>query len=287
MREPMLDQSGSRRLSRALGALLAGIPFLAAPPNPDGIDFRSVTLMLPRLHPAFSGLRLVHISDLHINGWLKPADLAEIAVRINALAPDVIAITGDFSSNGHIADPDGLRAALQVLQPREITVAVLGNHDHVARGGPSRLRAILQDSGVLELPNRVHTLVRGEARLHLAGVDDLSFRQARLDRVLAELPPDGAAILLAHEPDFADVSAATGRFDLQLSGHTHGGQVQLPLVGPLLLPRNGRRYVDGLYRAGGMYVYTNRGLGAGHIPIRVNCRPEVTVFTLLARPEDA
>jgi predicted MPP superfamily phosphohydrolase len=85
---------------------------------------------------------------------------------------------------------------------------------------------------------------------------------------------------LAHEPDFADTSAATGRFDLQLSGHTHGGQVVLPFIGPPILPHLGRKYPSGLYKVQEMFQYTNRGVGMARLPLRINCPPEITVFIL-------
>jgi predicted MPP superfamily phosphohydrolase len=101
-----------------------------------------------------------------------------------------------------------------------------------------------------------------------------------MDQVLKRLPEDGAAILLAHEPDFADISARTGRFDLQISGHTHGGQIRLPMIGFPYLPRFGRKYPRGLYKVGNMLQYTNRGVGMVHLPVRFNSRPEITLFTL-------
>ncbi len=97
--------------------------------------------------------------------------------------------------------------------------------------------------------------------------------------MLKKLPEKRAAILLAHEPDFADVSAATGRFDLQLSGHSHGGQVRVPLIKSLALPPFSHRYTSGLYKVDGMPLYTNRGLGA-HPRFRFLCRPEITILTL-------
>ncbi len=103
---------------------------------------------------------------------------------------------------------------------------------------------------------------------------------SRLDKVLEALPEEGAAILLAHEPDFADESAATGRFDLQLSGHSHGGQVAIPFLGPLRLPLMGRKYPLGLYKVGRMTLYTNRGIGTVGLPVRFFARPEITVLTL-------
>jgi uncharacterized protein len=115
--------------------------------------------------------------------------------------------------------------------------------------------------------------------LYFCGLDDLKEGKPRLNRALEGLSDEGAAILLIHEPDFADESAATGRFDLQLSGHSHGGQVGLPLLRYPFLPKFSRKYPSGLYRVSDMFLYTNRGLGA-HPRFRFNCRPEITVFTL-------
>jgi hypothetical protein len=156
---------------------------------------------------------------------------------------------------------------------------VLGNHDYWAdvRG----VRRIIEAGGVRELANDAMTIQRGDASLHIAGVDDIWENRHRLERVLDRLPNEGAAVLLAHEPDFADESAATGRFDLQLSGHTHGGQCVTPWGSMPLLPDLGRKYPSGLYRVGEMWQYTNRGLGMVWAPqVRFNCRPEITIVTL-------
>ena len=103
----------------------------------------------------------------------------------------------------------------------------------------------------------------------------------RLNDVIEELKDESAAILLAHEPDFADLSSKTGRFDLQLSGHSHGGQVVVPFYGPLVLPYLGQKYPSGLYQVGEMLQYTNRGVGMIEPAVRFNCPPEITVFHLL------
>jgi hypothetical protein len=120
--------------------------------------------------------------------------------------------------------------------------------------------------------------------LWLAAVDDVWEGQADLDAALAGAPPGATAVLLAHEPDFADTVAADGRAALQLSGHSHGGQVRLPLLGPPVLPYLARRYPAGLYRAGRMQLYVTRGVGVIAPPVRFNCRPEVTVITLEREP---
>ncbi len=271
------------RLAALAGMAAAGAVTYAVRAEPYAVQVRPITLILPRLDRAFHGFRLTHISDIHINGWMTPARLATLVPLVNAQGADTIVITGDILSSRSRYDASALAAALGMLCAPMGIFAVPGNHDHRHRGGVEGLCRVLERAGITELGNRVQTLRRGEASLHLAGVDDMAYRRARLDCVLAALPPEGAALLLAHEPDFADISAATGRFDLQLSGHTHGGQVHLPPFGPLVLPRYGMRYPAGLYRVRDMYVYTNRGLGTGHLRARFNCRPEITVFTLWAR----
>jgi predicted MPP superfamily phosphohydrolase len=140
----------------------------------------------------------------------------------------------------------------------------------------------LSEAGVTVLRNSVRTIQRGKSQLHLAGLDDVSQNMDRLDTLLKALPEDGAAILLVHEPDFADVAAAAQRFDLQISGHSHGGQIVLPFIGPPILPEMGKKYPSGLYNINNMLLYTNRGVGVTTVNARFNCRPEITVFTLEA-----
>jgi len=111
-------------------------------------------------------------------------------------------------------------------------------------------------------------------------VDDIWEGRVQLKALQTQVPHDGAAILLAHEPDFADKSSVTGRFDLQVSGHSHGGQVVVPFYGPPVLPFLGQKYPSGLYKVGDMFQYTNRGVGMARLPIRINCPPEITIFDL-------
>jgi predicted MPP superfamily phosphohydrolase len=235
---------------------------------------------LPRLPAEFDGYRIVQVSDIHIGDWMNADRLVQVVHQVNAQSADLIAITGDFISRRPGAHAHDLACGLSRLEARDRVVAVLGNHDH--RGNAGIVREILRASGVRELANAVYTQQRGTALLHIAGVDDILLGRDRLDEVLAALPGESAAILLAHEPDFADVSSATGRFDLQISGHTHGGQIAAPFKGPLLLPYLGFKYPSGRYQVGDMIQYTNRGVGMIRPFIRFNCRPEVTVFELRA-----
>ena len=249
--------------------------------EPRWIEVTPVSLALPGLAPEFCGFRIVHLSDIHMGDWMNAARLHDVVRSVNTQSPDLVAITGDFITRRSESYLRDLACGLSRLNARDGVVAVLGNHDHWS--GARMVRDVLAASGICELANTALTLHRAGEHLHIAGVDDILVGRDRLDLAIAHLPADGAAILLAHEPDFADESAATGRFDLQLSGHTHGGQVVAPVVGPLLLPYLGRKYPSGRYRVGEMIQYTNRGIGMVSPYVRFNCRPEITVLDLHAR----
>lgn len=258
--------------------------FYARRVEPERVVVERVSLTLPRLAPAFDGYRIVQISDVHLDGWMTARRLRRVVDLANEQRPDLISLTGDFVtrspfySTAHLAPL--LVGPLAELRAPDGVLAVLGNHDN--RAGAKAIRRALRDAGIVELDNRVRTLKRGGDALHVAGVDSFYMGLDRLDLVLEGLPDRGCAVLLAHEPDFADESAATGRFDLQLSGHSHGGQVRLPFLGPLALPAFGRRYPAGLYELDGMRLYTNRGVGVTLARLRANCPPEITVLTLRA-----
>ena len=268
-------------LGAALGVLLLGGLVYVRKVEPEDVQVVPVSLVLPRLDAVFDGYRIAQISDIHADGWMTPGRVLSLVNLVNAEAPDLVAITGDLATYSRfrslIRHASRLVAPLQRLQATDGVVAVLGNHDH--KTDARTVRRVLAASGVIELHNAVLTLRRGGESLYLCGVDDLKEGAPRLDLALERLSEEGAAVLLAHEPDFADESAATGRFDLQLSGHSHGGQVGVPLLRYPFLPKLSRKYPTGLYRVGDLFLYTNRGLGA-HPRFRFNCRPEITVFTL-------
>ncbi len=282
----MYSRNVTRRSFLKLAGVLAlraavvgagGASYVAAV-EPEWVEINPVGLGLPRLSPAFHGYRIAQISDLHMGDWLDANKLAEIVALVNKQKPDMIVITGDFVTRHPEYVASDLAKSLSKLSAPDGVMAVLGNHDY--RPGPDVIRHVMQDSGITNLSNGVHTLERASALLNIAGVDDVWQGKDRLDLVLNKLPKAGAALLLTHEPDFADISAATGRFDLQISGHSHGGQVNIPFLGPMRLPPLGRKYPLGLYRVGEMIQYTNRGIGMVYPHVRFNCRPEITLFTL-------
>jgi uncharacterized protein len=246
----------------------------------DARDFEIVSLnvKIPDLDPAFNDYRIVHISDIHLGQWISAKRIAGVVNLVNKQEPDLVAITGD-SVSYVVNEPvlDMLRF-LKNLKPKDATVAVLGNHDHWI--GADDIRRVMDESSILELENDVYTIKRGDATLHIAGVDSITLEKHDLDAVLEKLPESGPAILLAHEPDFADESAATGRFSLQLSGHSHGGQMVIPGFGTPFKGSQFRKYPLGEYKVQNMIQYTNRGLGTNVFWIRINCPPEITLMKL-------
>jgi uncharacterized protein len=242
------------------------------------IEITNIEISIPGLAREFDGFQLVQISDFHFGSWLGRDFLEQAIDRVNNLAPDMVVITGDFVSFFPEKYSEDLVSCLKGLKSKEQTLAVLGNHDHWSDA--DEVRRVLSRCQIKELNNHVHCLKRGFARLYIAGVDDQLCKLDRLDIVTGLIPLNSVAILLAHEPDFADVSGVTGRFNLQLSGHTHGGQIKIPLISKFFLPSKGRKYPSGLYNIEDMYLYTNRGLGTTWLNIRYNCPPEITLIKL-------
>jgi predicted MPP superfamily phosphohydrolase len=251
--------------------------------EPNWLKVEKVNLKLRKPAPAFHRLTIAQVSDIHMGGWMNVERLQRVADLVIEQQPDILLLTGDFLT-GYIFDQNSeqhLQDLIEILRPLAKAIpsyAVLGNHDYWSNAGG--VREMLRSCGITDLTNSVFTITRGNEKLHLCGVDDIWEGDVRLDQVLDKLTDDSPAILLAHEPDFADVSSRSGRFDLQVSGHSHGGQVVIPFHGPLVLPYLGQKYSSGLYRLGDMFQYTNRGVGMIHPYVRFNCPPEITLFSL-------
>jgi predicted MPP superfamily phosphohydrolase len=244
----------------------------------EDFEIVELSLQIPGLDSVFDGYNIVQITDLHLGHWLSPERLDGVVQLVNQQEPDIVVMTGDFVSYVLKGITERMISAFSALKPKEVTLAVLGNHDHWM--GPENIRAIFDASGVIELANDVHVIERSDRSFYIAGVDDITVGAHDLEAVLNKLPQDGPAILLAHEPDYADISAQSGRFALQLSGHSHGGQIVLPKIGALLRGPGFFRYPKGLYQVGEMMQYTNRGVGTHVFRVRYNCPPEITVISL-------
>ena len=269
-------------LAAAAGGLaLAADSILIEPNRPRVVrqDF-----ILPRWPERLNGFTVALLSDFHYDPYFSVHPLRSSIPIVNSLHPDLIVLVGDFVTKHMVGD--GRKSAF-VAEPcaqllRHMTAphglwAVMGNHDE---GTDYRfVTRALQAENIYVLANQSQAIEQDGARFWLAGVNDVLSRTADLSKTLRRVPADEAVVLLAHEPDFAD-EAATFPIDLQLSGHSHGGQVRIPFLPPLYLPRMAKKYVWGPYRVGPLSLYTTAGLGTIGLPMRLNCPPEITLLTL-------
>jgi predicted MPP superfamily phosphohydrolase len=244
------------------------------------------TIPIRDLPDALVGFRIVQISDIHLEEYTEAWFLEKMVDEVNALAPDLVLLTGDFVSRGPRNESVAWNAAgvcaeiLSALKAPQ-RFAVLGNHDVAV--GPDRVIQPLEAHGTPVLVDRFFPIERGPDRFWLAGSDDADAMIPNLNRAVPD-DPRSPVVLMVHEPDFADYVVRHPRFpliDLMLSGHSHGGQVRLPFLGPLILPPMGKKYVEGLFQFGHMQLYVNRGLGTVGLPFRLNCPPELTHITLV------
>jgi predicted MPP superfamily phosphohydrolase len=239
---------------------------------------------LSRWPERLNGFTIALLSDFHYEPWFSAHPLHAAIPVVQSLQPDLIALTGDFVSTPYFGS--AAKAALNA-EPcahllRQLTAphglwAVLGNHDWFTNA--KHVTAALTAEGIRVMANESVAIERDGARFWLAGVNDVISHTADLKKTLQPVPAGEPVVLLAHEPDFADY-ASRFSIDLQLSGHSHGGQIRFPLLPPLYLPEMAKKYILGTYQIGPMALYTNAGLGTVDVPVRLNCPPEITLLTL-------
>jgi predicted MPP superfamily phosphohydrolase len=222
------------------------------------------------------GFKIVFLSDFHLYPHTQLEHVIEAVQVANSCKPDLVALGGDYVLSTAEAIFD-LAPALAKLNARVGVFSILGNHDHW-QGDKTVVQGLTQ-SGIPVLRNTGMTIDIGRGQFYLAGTDDGWVRRNDLKAALEKRPEGLFTLLLMHEPDFADEASSDGRVSIQISGHSHGGQVRLPFYGSPFLPPYGRKYDMGLYKVGDMQLYTNVGIGVT-APIRLNCPPEVTEITL-------
>lgn len=240
---------------------------------------------VPNLPQAFAGFRIVHLTDIHYGALVPLAVIRYVVSTANQIARDVIVCTGDYvheeQATGQI---DIVWPQLARLFAPAGVYSVLGNHDHWA--DTERSQYWLEQSGQ-DLRHWAVALERDGHRIWLVGAGDLWEDHVSVDELCAGVPERECKILLAHNPDTADTKYAV-RVDLVLSGHTHGGQVVIPFVGPPVLPVRNKDYISGLVHSPrGTPVFISRGIGWGVYPVRFNCPPEIAVLELVPQRGEA
>ena len=269
-----------RNASLGLTGAVVGAGGWAKWVEPEWVEVTHHSVKLAHLPAAFDGFRIAQISDIHLEGGDMSTDLPAICELVSAQKADAIVITGDYVTTPIEADGDALARGLMPLQAPLGAFGIMGNHDYWSGPSTQIVEEMLAPTPVRVLKNQTHVWEKNGARLHLVGFDDFWGGTRDFDGMAAQIPDGAAAIALGHEPDFAIEVAATKKFGLMLSGHSHGGQIALPGGIPLHVPQYAHKFPRGWYEVNGMRLYTNRGLGTVGIPMRFCARPEISVFTL-------
>jgi predicted MPP superfamily phosphohydrolase len=246
------------------------------PFTPDP-EITETDIWLRRLSTTHDGLRIVQLTDLH-HSLFTPLEEIQRAVHLaNHLRPDLVALTGDYVT---LARDNiwPLAQALGKLRARLGIFAVLGNHDFQV--DPDEVTRALRAQRIRVLRNSHYPLRSRSATLWVVGIDDLWWQADDLDAALRSVPARDAKILLCHNPLGVRRASEQG-VDLVLSGHTHGGQVRLPVVGSVYgRSKLGERFIEGWNRLNGTQIYVSRGIGKVLVPLRVGCPPEIACLRL-------
>jgi len=251
-------------------------PEAPSPLSPDP-EITETDIWLRRLAAAHDGLKVIQLTDIHHSLYTPLEDVQRAVHLVNLRRPDVIALTGDYVTFSPFYIWPVARA-LGKLRARLGVFAVLGNHDFQV--DPDEITRALKAQRIRVLRNSHFALRRGSATLWMVGVDDLWWRAADFAGAVRHIPARDPKILLCHNPVGIRVAARHG-IDFMLSGHTHGGQVRLPVVGSVYgRSRLGERFVDGWNRLDGTQIYVSRGIGKVLVPLRFKCPPEIACFRL-------
>lgn len=276
-------------IKRTLGSLLAiagtgtGGYYYAREIEPRMLDITRNNIKNAGLPAGFNGMKIVQFSDTHIGFQYTMDQLEKLISKINQLHPDLIFFTGDLLDDArHFQEENKIISMLKQLNAPLGKFAVYGNHDHGGYG-TDVYKQIMEKSGFTLLLNTsaIVELLDGSS-LWIAGIDDAMLGKPDLAAAMDEVPKNSFTILLSHAPDKAD-EAAKHPIQLQLSGHSHGGQIQIPFYGPWVTPPFAEKYVEGFYEIGDektLMLYVNRGLGTTRLPFRFLSQPELALFTL-------
>ena len=288
-RSPRRFSITRRRFLKASACAAGGLALYAGEIARHRIEVSSSNVFIPGLPPAFDGFRVAQISDIHMDEFTEAFFVREVVNRVNSLNPDAVFLTGDFVTSELAPKKFAIGAGWQCagilneLKCRE-RYAVLGNHDVMI--GTKEVSEALTANAITVLRDSYMPLERSGGRIWLAGLADpvqgCPDPEVTIPAAICNIPKE-PIILLCHAPDYVDhlLKLPCGQaVSLMLSGHTHGGQIRLPLIGPLVLPELGKKYVEGWFRFGRLQMHVNRGIGTVGVPFRLDCPPEISMHTL-------
>jgi predicted MPP superfamily phosphohydrolase len=250
--------------------------------EPRRLVVHEETLDVPHWPDELRGFRLALLSDLHVGSpYWGLSSLERLVEQVNRERPEMVLLAGDYMTNGvkfgEQVAPESIAATLAKLEAPLGVVAVLGNHDWWSGG--RRVRRAFESAGIVVLENGSYAVQRGDQRFFVVGLADELTRRVRLDKALEGVAEGAPFLVLAHEPDvFVRVPDSAS---LTLAGHTHGGQVRLPLLGrPVIPSRYGQRFAAGHVVEDGRHLFVTTGVGTSVFPVRFGVPPEVAILNL-------
>lgn len=246
----------------------------------DEDSFEIVPLLIKtnKIDDLFNDYKIVHITDIHMGQWINKEKLDGVVNIVNSLKPDTIVLTGDYVSyqvDEYLVD---LESCLKNLKANDAILSVLGNHDYWTN--PHAIKRVLKNSNITNLENEIYTINKEGKKLQIAGIDCVTVGNDDIEKIEEKLDYNSPAIMLVHEPDFADTTCKLDPFILQLSGHSHGGQLSIPYIRTPIRGKNFRKYPKGSYKLDDMIQYTSNGIGTNMFWVRINCPPEITEIKL-------
>lgn len=277
-------------LKRILGTIFsvtglsAGGYYYAGHIEPKLLDINQFPIYNKYIPKGFNHFKIVQFSDTHLGFQYDTQQLSSLVQKINKFKPDVIFFTGDLmDAPNKFTEGDRIISLLKELRAPFGKFAIYGNHDHGGYGSNIYKSIIEQaDFNLLQNSNQQLKLLDGSS-IYIIGVDDAMLGNPDIRMALDGIPEDSFKILLSHAPDLAD-EASQFNIQLQLSGHSHGGQIKIPFVGALVKPPFAEKYHEGFYEISNtpLTLYVNRGIGTTRLPFRFLSKPELTVFTLFS-----
>lgn len=246
--------------------------------NRESFEIVEEIIETDKIPEEFDNYTIIQLTDIHIGQWINKEILEGIIEIVNELNADLIVMTGDYVSYKTEEHLDELEEAFKKIKRHDAILSVLGNHDHWTDS--DKVKKTLKNAGIINLENDVYSIERNDKRLQIAGADSTTYNKDNIDKIINKIDKEYPAIMLVHEPDFADITSKYDSFFLQLSGHSHGGQIEIPKIGTPVRGKNFKKYPSGRYEVNNMVQYTSRGVGTNAFWIRINCPPEITKITL-------
>lgn len=274
------------RFLRCLFTLGIGVMVYTSKIEPKLLWTKKVEIKSEHVSQDLKGLKIVQFSDTQIGSFYTVEDLKRAVAHINNEEADILVFTGDLIDEfkHYTGSEEEIIEVLVQLKAKVGKYAIYGNHD---RGGGAEniYEDVMTQSGFKVLVNEILPLKIGETTLNIIGIDDVLLGVPIITNTLKKIEKNAFNLLLIHEPDAAEISKKFP-VDLQLSGHSHGGQIRFPFIGTLITPPGAETYTHGLYTFQNnkrMHLYVNTGLGNTKLPFRFMNIPEITVLTLVPK----